>query len=189
MPRLTLIKSCFLIILLCLPLVKPFAAPVAKSFPLSTEIDKNDFFGNTFTLIRFHPERLTVLFERNTGSFASGLTELQINTDIPTSAVLNNYNIFLTKNDSACVTADMSILPIAESITLLGSSLVAVVIDGASIALNEFLPIAGFNGNDQGFKSATHQFRLDFNPLPTVPPGHAISRCYGQISVALEFSL
>ncbi|MGE6433812.1 hypothetical protein [Shewanella baltica] len=189
MPRLTLIKSCFLIILLCLPLVKPFAAPVAKSFPLSTEIDKNDFFGNTFTLIKFQPESLTVLFDRNTGSFASGLTELQINTDIPTSAVLNNYNIFLTKNDSSCVTADMSILPIAESITLLGSSLVAVVIDGASIALNDFLPIAGFNGNEQGFKSATHQFRLDFNPLPAVPSGHAISRCYGQISVALEFSL
>lgn len=191
MPRLTLIKSCFLIILLCLPLVKPFAAPLVKSFPLSTEIDKNDFFGITFTLIKFQPESLTVLFDRNAGEFASGLTELQIRTDISTTDNLN-YNIFLTKNDSACVTADMSILPIVESTTLLGASLVAVVIDGESIALNEFLPIAGFSDNSQGYKSATHQFRLDFSPLSAmseIPSGHAISRCSGVISVRLEFSL
>ncbi|WP_217540366.1 hypothetical protein [Vibrio metschnikovii] len=159
------------------------AAPITKLLPLSTLIDKNNFYSESFTKVEFFPSNLTAVYNKGMKTFHPLQTSLFIETDIPGSQVNTSYQLILTDNHSQCHTA-------AESVLELSDKFVDVEIDGTSLALNESIQVGDFKSSKNDFKHSIHDFKLLFSPLPEVTEvDDYLLRCSGSVSVRLEFTI
>lgn len=159
------------------------AAPIVKAIPVSTSIDKNKFYSESFTKVVFLPSILTAEYNRVIGTFYPVNTSLIIETDIPNNEANTSYQLILTDNQAQCHTTTGSVVDLYDKF-------VNVEIDGKSIGINESIKLDDFKSNQNGFKSSIHYFNLQFSSLPDkMKVDEYLLRCGGSISVRLEFTI
>lgn len=168
------------VVILGLFLNQAYAKEVERTIHVMTQIDKNKFFSNTVTFMKFKPNALTLEYSDATGAFLPVTTELYIETDIPTDSALSNFDLYLNQNSMSCSDFD------GQVVTLNANHSPQVDIDTqVNVAINSSVSLNFNSTYEDRFKSSTHKFGLHFEtPLPT-----EVRSCQGAIGVNLEFSL
>lgn len=159
------------------------AAPITKQLPISTSIDKNKFYSNSFTKVEFSPNTLKAVYSNEKDTFRPLQTSLFIESDISDNQANNSYQIILTDNQSQCYTAGDRILDLSDNF-------VDIEIDGKILTQKSSVKVDDFKSSKDDFKHSTHDFKLLFSPLPEVTQvDDYLLRCSGSISVRLEFTI
>ncbi|HAS8175053.1 TPA: hypothetical protein I7671_04320 [Vibrio vulnificus] len=71
-------------------------------FPLSSTIDKSEFFSYRIEQLTFSPNELTLLMDSSRDTFANAHTELMIKTDIPESDDSIRFQLFMQNREASC---------------------------------------------------------------------------------------
>ncbi|UKA04131.1 hypothetical protein [Photobacterium damselae] len=150
-----------------------FSSGIYKSFNVSSDINKNNFFSNTAKIL-LSENYLTLDFDKKTGAFFSKEITMSIKTDIPNSSNINKYKIIMSDNESSCYDIDDNIV---------FSDISIVSIDGNRVDKYDELYFTEFNSNGE-YKESTHNLNLSFKKLP-----NSVYKCKGSSLFTMEFDI
>lgn len=163
------------------------ATPVARQVQLTTEINKNKFAEGEFLDVRFVPEILTVVFDKNIRTFTSVKTNMSVLTSVSDQDANNGFSILLTDNNLVCVNNSNKITTLVPSLDSDTFGFAKISINGFTIPINGRILISKFNINNNAMWEGYYPVDISF--LEMANTNLSEGSCSGNISVRIEFNI
>lgn len=176
------------LLMLCMSSVE--ATPQSIVIRVSTTLDVNQFYNESFTNVQIFPNAPVAQYDAVLKTFKPIHTKLLVNTDIPSSSVGSSYQVRVLENTSTCTTLKFEQGEPEEESFLLNDTLLNVVIDGDVVNKGSVKQFDDFLSESDGFKYSDHALTLSFNQFSEVINSEdRVSKCQGKVSVGLELTL
>lgn len=177
------------IIMLIFILISPHseAVPIARQVQLTTEIDKNKFAAGEFLDVRFVPEILTVVFDKNIRTFTNVKTNMSVLTSVSDQDANNGFSILMTDNTLVCVNSLNQVTTLVSSLDSDTFGFAKISIDGSEIPINDRISISKFNIKNNALWEGYYPVDISF--LEMANTNLSEGSCSGNISVRVEFNI
>ena len=163
------------------------AAPISRQIDISTEIDKNKFSLGEFMDVRFVPDSLVAVFDRDAGSFRDLATNMSVVTSLPISEANSGFSVLLNENNISCFDGNNTAVTLTPAPDTDVYGFAKLRIDGISLPIGSSVPIPEFNIINNGFFEGYYPVNISFSALSA---SHLdAGKCSGNISVRVEFNI
>ncbi|HAS6221201.1 hypothetical protein ABRZ68_12035 [Vibrio vulnificus] len=162
-------KSCLCILFL------PFGtlASTLINIDLSTDININNVYFESITLVEFKPSNTILELDENKHGFRAFDTSLNIETSISRDVSSISYNVILSKNESFCFDYAGNMY--------LQDDFVDVYFEKELMAIGSPIYISDFNSILDEMKSSVHEVSFSFKPFSSITTPKVTEGCRGEI--------
>lgn len=140
-----------------------FSAPWRYTFPVSTDIDVNQFYNHKITSVKLSQPSMTAVFNKKTSAFNDLNSTLIIETNIPKSNNGYTHNIRMLDKQNQCFDSQNNPLLTPKE----QEDLNLLYVSGTPIPLNKDINLGGFGDSNNGFKTESHDVSVTFSPVDT----------------------